>query len=64
MSQALKQKLLELYEQVKEMRSLKEIEAATIPVRDWIDSQSWTLATRGKNLSKCGLNKIDRKSVV
>ncbi|MDY7020663.1 MAG: protelomerase family protein [Cyanobacteriota bacterium] len=58
MSQALKQKLLELYEQVKEMRSLKEIEAATIPVRDWIDSQSWTLATRGKNLSKCGLNKI------
>ncbi|MEL7039359.1 MAG: protelomerase family protein [Cyanobacteria bacterium J06592_8] len=40
------------------MRSLKEIEAATIPVRDWIDSQSWTLATRGKNLSQAGLNKI------
>ena len=58
MSQALKDKLLELYEQVKDTRSLEEIEAATTPVRDWIDNQNWALATRGKNLSQAGLNKI------
>ncbi|MFY7806238.1 MAG: protelomerase family protein [Limnoraphis robusta] len=58
MTQALKDKLLELYEQVKDMRSLEEIEAATIPVREWIDNQNWTLPTRGKSLSQAGLNKI------
>jgi hypothetical protein len=55
MSKAMETKINELFEATKDLMSLEEIEPFCIQFREWVDEQSLSVGTLGKDFSKYGL---------